>query len=691
MGKLRSTLAVVAFATACGGHQTTGPATSQGTQRDYQPLTIKTDAKLPNQAVILGTDDRNGSTIVPLPTAPSAGRVDAMFVRMGGSAPPSGGSSPVKLQTAPNPDGSVQVGIFEEMSGGTGTQWRAGVWVSAFVAANTLGKDLTDFTFSASSGGYIDGASASGLMAAGFLATMTGAPIDPTVTMTGIINPDGTIGPVGGIPEKFAGNIAKGKKRLGYPIGMRYAQSEATGELVDLVQLAKDNHAEAVEVADIYDAYTLLTHKHLPEPVPVSEKEMVIDDATTKAIDGKYKEWQERVASEWSALLQLQQAGRLPETLAKMGQTAQQYATQAEKLHQQGYIYPAYTKMLAAWVYAASATDTYDILSKIQSGHAADAVAQLDSLDKLDDTTAAVFAHVGDLKPTTLGSHLLILGAFESALKAYGFKMFAADAVAHTKELLATIASGVSVDLTSPEVADLIVADVAPTVLLIGRSIAETLHASQQLEYEQEQSVNYVCSIPNVKRMSTSFNSAAAAGVQYFDTLLVEPLAKQKAMGIEEVRQRVAAREPEYLTAYVLSRISQADSGLMADLKARWGETGVQWALMSLAASEEAYFSAADLVMKYYSLDVKTDDTGRVQGVEHEKAFINMLASAERTARESARAARIATGGIPVQAKLAYQAAIIAREGDVDDKLAALSAFWESSAISQTAVRLARN
>src|SRR5439155_87067 len=85
--------------------------------------------------------------------------------------------------------------------GSTGPQWRAGVWVSAFVAATTLGKDLTDFTFSASTTGYIDGASASGLMAGGFLAAMTGTTVDPSVTMTGIINPDGTIGPVGGIPE----------------------------------------------------------------------------------------------------------------------------------------------------------------------------------------------------------------------------------------------------------------------------------------------------------------------------------------------------------------------------------------------------------------------------------------------------------------------------------------------------------
>src|SRR5262249_33659478 len=146
---------------------------------------------------------------------------------------------------APNADGSVQVGIYEELSGGTGPQWRAGVWVSAFVAATTLNKDLTDYTFSASSGGYIDGASASGLMAAGFLASLTGTHVDPSVTMTGIINPDGTIGPVAGIPEKFLGSIEKGKKRLGFPIGMRYTRSEATGENIDLVELAKAHGAEA--------------------------------------------------------------------------------------------------------------------------------------------------------------------------------------------------------------------------------------------------------------------------------------------------------------------------------------------------------------------------------------------------------------------------------------------------------------
>jgi hypothetical protein len=112
---------------------------------------------------------------------------------------------------------------------------------------------------------------------------------------------------------------------------------------------------------------------------------------------------------------------------------------------------------------------------------------------------------------------------------------------------------------------------------------------------------------------------------------------------------------------------------------------------MSLAGGELAYQKSAELVAKYYSLGVKSGTDGRVGSVEHEKAFLNMLVTAERTARANARAARIATGAIPVQAKLAYQVAANQRDGDFQDKIDALAGFWVSSAFSQTAIMLARN
>jgi hypothetical protein len=88
---------------------------------------------------------------------------------------------------------------------------------------------------------------------------------------------------------------------------------------------------------------------------------------------------------------------------------------------------------------------------------------------------------------------------------------------------------------------------------------------------------------------------------------------------------------------------------------------------------------------------VHTDANNKVDKLEYEEAFTNMLASAERNARANARAARIAAGAIPIQAKLAYQVASVERDGDLTEKVDALGEFWASSAFSQTAVMLARN
>ncbi|MBA3541232.1 MAG: hypothetical protein H0T79_16595 [Deltaproteobacteria bacterium] len=663
---------------------------SDGTKKDYQPLKAKDDSKSKDKAVILGTDMNNGSTVIQLPQVEGKVGVDALFVKMGGAEKPSGGFSPVRLKTMANDSGAVEVNIGEQMSGGAGPQWRAGVWISAFVAATTLNKDLTDFTFSASSEGYIDGASASGLMAGGFLAAITGQKIAPDVTMTGIINPDGTIGPVGGIPEKFGGAIEKGKKRLGYPIGMRFARSAATGEMVDLNQLAKDKGAEAFEIANVGEAYKLLTGKTLPEPVPVSEKEMALDEETNKLIEAKYKEWQKKLGEEFDILVKISQSGRLPQTLLNIARQAEQRSTQAEKLYNQGFTAIAYDKMLNAYIYAASATSTYDILIKVQTGDIKGALATIDQLDALQGDTVVMLKEVGKMKPNTLGGHLLMISAFQAALKGWGYKSHATQSIQRTRRVVQSLTSADREELASPDVAERIVSLLAPTVLLVGRTIVETNRAKDELTYLSEKSISYMCSLPNVKSMSTSFASASAAGITYFDNLLLLPLAKQAGIPEDQARERVATMEPDYLIAYMTSHLGNAE-GAIKELKTEWTEKSIAWGLMSLAGSELAYYDSALLIAKYYSLGVHTDYTGRADRVEHEKAFINMLSSAERSARASARSARIATGAIPVQAKLYYQTATMNREGDLNDKLEALKNFWASSAYSQTAVMLARN
>ena len=85
--------------------------------------------------------------------------------------------------------------------------------------------------------------------------------------MTGIINPDGTIGPGRRHPGEVHGLDREGQEEARLPDRHAAGRSpRRPAKLVDLVKLAKDHGAEAVEIANVHDAYRLLTGKQLPEP-----------------------------------------------------------------------------------------------------------------------------------------------------------------------------------------------------------------------------------------------------------------------------------------------------------------------------------------------------------------------------------------------------------------------------------------
>jgi hypothetical protein len=690
MTRIALVLAVLSACSGTGRTPTSGRRLEGATTVQYAPLQMKADAKAANQAVILGTDAKGGSTVIPLVDGEGSAKLDTMVVRVGDGTM-TGEMAPVTLTTGPNLEGEVRVGIYEELAGGAGPQWRAGVWLSSFIAATTLGKDLTDFKFTAESGGNVDGASASGLITAGFLAALTGAAIDGKATMTGIINPDGTIGPVAGIPQKFAASIEQGKTRLGYPIGMRYSEDLVTGGRVDLAELAKDKGATAVEITDVYDAYKLMTGKALPRPVPVDEADMAVDDAVAKLLDAKYDRWQQQVAEEWTRILELDAAGRLPASLAQIAVAARDEATVAEKLHNQGLSAAAYNRIATAWVYAASATSTADVLDAVRAGDLGAAVTKLLEFEALLTTTETTLRAIAARKPDSMGGHLQVLSAFQKALVGWGFHVFASERTKAAKLFLVQLSSLPASRLQSQAVADEVVANVAPPILAIGRGIAGSAVALEALEVEQELGVNYLCSLPNVKRLAESFRSAAAANLAYFEALFVKPAAESIGISDDQARTRYATLEPDYLVAYMTAHLSNL-GGLPDTLKKEWGEDSMAWRLASLAGSELSFFRSSLLIGKHYSLGVQNDPiSGIPVSVTYDKAFMHMLANAERKARENARAAKIATGSIPIQARLAYQNARVLREGDLDDKLRALEAFWAASVYSQTAQMLARN
>jgi hypothetical protein len=607
--------------------------------RHYKPLAFKADATAPQQAVLLGTDATDGSTILPLAAT-----------------------------TAPATDGSHA--------------WPAHVWTAALVAATILDKDLADLHLPDPAGDVTETAETSGHVAAAFIAGVTGAPVDPSTIVLGIVNTDGTLAPIGNLLDAARAAIAKGARRIGVP----------AGQLAGVAQLAAQSHVEAVEVGDVHAAYALVTGKPLPAPVPVSEAEMALDDATAAALDARYTQSQQRLAVDWGAILQLESAGRLPPLLAYLRDTSKTLAQSAATLHKKKRAGAAYARMFAAALYASTANQAYDVLAKVQANHIDDAIALVARHDAIADVTRAVLVKIGDVTPSSVGTHLQMLASFRAALRGWVFEAFATQSVASAKAQLRLLAGKTTAELGSDQTAETVVSIVVPTLLYVGKTLAETSVAAEQLEIHGAAEPGYTADVGRIRTASAAFEQAALAGIRQVDALLVTPAVERMKVPEEEARRRIAIGDPDYLVAFSLARASTAES-VITQLQQGWGVSSLPAVLLSIAANQLAFATSSELLAKYEALrvEVTSDGSGRVTKVAHADAFAKLLAAAERTARIHARAARIATGSIPVQAKLAYENAAVDRAGALDDQLDALSQFWASSAYSQLAVMLARN
>lgn len=152
--------------------------------------------------------------------------------------------------------------------------------VAAYVAsvlANISFERYDYYVVVESSVPVIGGPSAGALMTVGFLSLLTNTSLTPGVTMTGMINPDATVGPVGGLKEKLDAAASAGFKVFLIPLGQRYYQYPVVQEekypwgivrriayeRVDLVEYGREINVTVVEVGSILDAYTYFTGSNI--------------------------------------------------------------------------------------------------------------------------------------------------------------------------------------------------------------------------------------------------------------------------------------------------------------------------------------------------------------------------------------------------------------------------------------------
>lgn len=211
------------------------------------------------------------------------------------------GSAPVQvvaLAVAEDPSGSF-VGVHatveaQVLSGGSGlvfvsskplaqTDMQGSARLASRVAAATLGAqwDQYDYLISfRSKSAVIGGPSAGAVMALAMTAALHNLlepdaqwSLDPRVAATGTINPDGTIGPVGGIPAKAEGAKAAGIKHFLYPAGLDLATTQVRGRTtaVDMAEHCANLALECSPAATLVDVLRAAGIDVRPAPVIVPD------------------------------------------------------------------------------------------------------------------------------------------------------------------------------------------------------------------------------------------------------------------------------------------------------------------------------------------------------------------------------------------------------------------------------------
>ena len=142
-----------------------------------------------------------------------------------------------------------------------------------------------------------------------------------------------------------------------------------------------------------------------------------------------------------------------------------------------------------------------------------------------------------------------MMSAFQTAIGGWGFHVFAGEfLVGQTRAMIDEL------EKLRPQLARRSrgrpIASWRPRhrrCLTIARAVADSAMALEAIEIEGEKSINYLCSLPNVKRLATSFQSAAGSNLAYFDSLIIAEVAKAFSLPPDQAKIRFAGFEPDYL------------------------------------------------------------------------------------------------------------------------------------------------
>lgn len=651
---------VMMLVVACGGSDadptaTPPPASDATATVDDGADETPTEAAEPTPTVELEPT----STPEPEPTAtPQASgpvSVDALWFGQDASNV-YGGTSRVRVTVRPNDsgDGELRVGFFESEVGGSGAQWRAAGWMAVITASLLLGEDPSQYEFSFDVAGRIDGPSAGALMTAAVLAGYLGHEVNPDVTMTGTINPDGTVGPVGGIPHKIAGAAEAGKTIVLVPNGQRFDYDYSLGQSVDLVQVGSQLGVEVRQVPDIYAVYTALTGETIPS-LPASGQAAMPPVAFDK-LRAASTNWYARYQAERANFLAL--PVEVQEYRYEVIEFADFYASEADRLLGEGQVSNAFRFAWQAAALTRVATQAAELDNIWVTAGIDPMITRLEGTQSAVTRMNAIKQKIEAEQPRTSSDAVAIMDASSNLSIAQGMIFQAEDALnqlQYTDYTEDDILTAIYAAAFNYAFADIYL-DLAEDVLSIGMGFGTTPAPSQAV----------------LDAIADTLRRGAEANITYFESIIIEPWAQANGISPDLAKYYFQQADSDYLTAVAAVAGAEMLAGSMSRPEAQ--------ATMWLGASMSAYSSSAAVIAKYYSLGAQLDEFGSVIGYDRSTALADMLDLADQRARNWLNV--VATEE-PVSALFYYENARIQRQGDATDQLESLRSYWQSAVLSE--------
>ncbi|QDU89825.1 Lon protease [Pirellulimonas nuda] len=571
---------------------------------------------------------------------------------------------PVEIWFDQNPGKSFRLAFIEDEIDGYGELWRAAAWQASLVAADLSGRDVAGVRLFFQRSGRVDGPSAGALTTVGVLAALRGDKVLSDVAMTGTINPDGTIGPVGGVPHKIDGAAAAGMRLVLIPYGMRNDRDETLGRDVDLFQRAADRGIELRAVGDIYEAYRLATGSELPRPAPAPVP--TLGNASYQQAKIITSKWRLRFREEAAEYDRIPEDHKSEYTEAMM-EWAREVEENVDDHLAQGVAPAALVAITEAASSAALANEVARTIWVDNDRGREGAIEYARLFAQAPMKRRMAIDRLKNASPRTLGALGTTIYAYMSLTEGITYENLGNLMLSGKleKPILTRVTEEDDVELER----------ILEAVYYMQMAAADYDYVEDVLDLASRVEGRATPASMPLEATADFFRRAAQANLNQFEKLVIDQAADGAGVTYSRAKDAMLSKDEQYLLAWGAQQFSQAE--MFREFE------GDQLSLARLALAIRTYTLSSSLVANHYSLGVEMDDEGYIVDVKRDAPLKYMLDFAEDQTRRNIQLLRNEDVD-PSDVVFDYVSAGMLRGGDQGEQLQALQWYWEANTVART-------